>query len=472
MSLSLYLCELLLFGSILVAPINMLNLAPRSAKLVSSRARFCTHMAILSSSGQSFYESIGSPKFISAPMVDQSSLPWRMFVRQHGTDLAFSQMMHARNFMIDPKYRHDCIDWDDYTHIDGSVELERQGRQWDQPLIAQLAGDDAETLVKAGRYIHHDVAAIDLNLGCPQKIAKRGHYGAYLLPDHDLVIHLLSAMVKELECPITAKIRKLENEEDTIRLCQDIEAAGVSMITVHGRLVTASKLFTGPADWDIIRKVKQSVSIPVVANGGIGCYADAARCLEYTGADAVMSSEGLLENPKLFSPEGDRLFREDFCRAQLRTAAEFVALVKAYPLPRPINQVIRGHLFKMLYRFISAEKNKDLQRQLAEGRFEEMCEVVDLLERRLARLDFDTPTAEQQGYCLAHTYYMRHRNEQAQQRILSMPKLHKSRLKYQGAISRVDDNTTMSDDDLKIAQQQKLSDLKQRLLAKRELKRQ
>ena len=234
------------------------------------------HMRKLSMMSNSFFESIGSPKFISAPMVDQSNLAWRLLVKQNGADLAFSQMMHARNFQIDKNYRSDCIDWDDYTHISG-IEEENKARELDKPLIVQLAGDDPDILVGAGKYLHHDVAAIDLNLGCPQKIAKKGNYGAYLLPDKALIVRLLTAMVTQLDCPITAKVRCLSTDDETLELCRAIEACGVSMITVHGRTVDSNKLFVGPCDWEIIRKVKSSLSIPVIANGGIFCRDDALR---------------------------------------------------------------------------------------------------------------------------------------------------------------------------------------------------
>ena len=80
------------------------------------------------------------------------------------------------------------------------------------------------------------------------------------------------------------------------------------MLTVHGRTVESNKLFVGSANWDIIRQIKQTLSIPIIANGGIANYSDAIRCLQETGCDGVMSSEALLENPKLFSMEGDPLW--------------------------------------------------------------------------------------------------------------------------------------------------------------------
>jgi tRNA-dihydrouridine synthase len=114
------------------------------------------------------------------------------------------------------------------------------------------------------------VNAIDLNLGCPQKIAKKGNYGAYLLPNKKRVLECLKAMVNNLNCPITAKIRCFDSVEETLDMCVAIENVGVKMLTVHGRTVDSLKMFTGPANWDIIRKIKQTLSIPVVANGGIG----------------------------------------------------------------------------------------------------------------------------------------------------------------------------------------------------------
>ena len=246
----------------------------QSKGLMGSTFKFGRKLSI--SMSNSFFESIGSPKFISAPMVDQSNLAWRLLVRENGADLAFSQMMHARNFMTDKNYRSDCIDWDDYTHSGGITES-LKSEKLDKPLIVQLAGDDPDVLVGAGKYLHHDVAAIDLNLGCPQKIAKRGNYGAYLLPDKALIVKCLSAMVNQLDCPITAKIRCLSTDEETLDLCRAIEDCGVSMLTVHGRTVDSNKLFVSPCNWDIIRKIKNTLSIPVIANGGIACRDDALR---------------------------------------------------------------------------------------------------------------------------------------------------------------------------------------------------
>lgn len=362
-----------------------------------------------------FWQDLGAPKFISAPMVDQSNLAWRLLVRQNGVDVAFTQMVHSKNFVRDKTYRKNIADWIDYRASNGSLESEKWAESLDRPLIVQLAGDNPDFLAETAKAIEaHGVTAIDLNLGCPQNIAKRGHYGAYLLPERELIVKCLSSMVAATSIPITAKIRKLPDEEETLRLVQAIENCGVSMLTVHGRLVTQNKQFTGQVDWGIIRKIKQTVGIPVVANGGIETLEQAMNCLEETGANAVMSSEGLLQNPKLFSVEGDRLFRENILRSQLSSAKEYLRLLRLYPHPHPLETVVRGHLFKILFRLLSAPKNFDVRQTLATSSFEGMVKAVEDLDLRVKNIDYDMQYAIEHEMVapLSANWYHRHRRTQ------------------------------------------------------------
>ncbi len=376
------------------------------------------------------WKRLGNPKFFCAPMVSQSELAFRLLVRNNGCDVAFSQMINAKAFW---GLRNQVIDWEAYKHVQGLKDEEDAARELDSNIIVQLAGDNPIHLLEAGRYLEHRVAALDLNLGCPQQIAKKGNYGAYLLSDPTTIVTVLTAMVKGLSCPITAKIRVLSSDEETIELCKRIEACGVQMLTVHGRTVSSNKQFTGPANWDIIAKIKSTLSIPIVANGGVECREDALRCLAYTQADAVMSSEGLLENPKLFSEEGDLQYRTNYISSQLTTIAEYESLFLGFPQVN-VNvstgtrvgydataPIARAHVFKMLHRLINAPANFDLRLLLARGNLAAIFDVCHQLQARAELLGYSCDVAMEKGFLLPENWYSRHRQRATPQKEASPP---------------------------------------------------
>jgi len=303
-------------------------------------------------------------------------------------------MFHATNFANVKVYREE--NWDGLGNAPENA--------FDRPLIAQFAGDSADELVRAASLIQHEVDAVDLNLGCPQRIAKRGHYGAYLLEERNLVVRLLSHMVKHLAVPVTTKIRLLPNERDTLELVKAIEDAGVALLTIHGRTREQNKMSVGKADWAAINKIKCACHIPVVANGGVETYEDALACQSVTGADAVMSSEGLLENPSLFLPGSSLLVGGERSRMQscereveafalahrqLNFAQEYLELAKKF-WPREGVATVKGHLFKMLYHILEVPANYDLREKLgAKGNGIKQYEQVvqELLETRYSSID-------------------------------------------------------------------------------------
>jgi tRNA-dihydrouridine synthase 1 len=207
----------------------------------------------------------------------------------------------------------------------------------DRPLIVQFCGNDPEILLKAAQMVEDECDAVDINLGCPQGIARRGHYGSFLLKEPDLIKRIVETLSKNLKVPVTCKIRILPSEEETFKLVKIIEDAGCSLLTVHGRTKEQNKHLVGTCDWDIIKRIKQMVKIPVFANGGIYNLDDVTQCLETTKVDGVMSAEALLENPALFS--GQVMDLDDM-------AIEYIELCRIYET-HP--SYIRAHLFKMLY---------------------------------------------------------------------------------------------------------------------------
>jgi len=233
-----------------------------------------------------FWNRLGAPRFVVSPMVDQSELAFRILTRRYGAELAYTPMLHSRLMFEDPKY---------------SAEHFQTCGGEDRPLVAQLCGDDPQTVLRAAKILETQVDAVDLNCGCPQGIARRGHYGAYLLRERDLICEIIQTLHNNLSVPATCKIRKVSNElQDTMNLCYSLEASGCSVICLHGRTKEQKSQQTGECDWETIGIVKKRLRIPVIANGGIETREEAIRCLEVTGADAVMSAEAILENPALF----------------------------------------------------------------------------------------------------------------------------------------------------------------------------
>ena len=173
----------------------------------------------------------------------------------------------------------------------------------EHPISMQIFGGDVESMVNAAKYIdlYSDADIIDINMGCPvNKVAKRAHAGASLLQDPDLVYEIVKNVGSAVSKPVTVKIR-IGWDFDSINcvlIAKLIEKAGASAITVHGR--TRSQFYTGKADLDWIKKVKEAVSIPVIGNGDITDIESCKRMLEYTGCDAVAIGRGSQGNPFIF----------------------------------------------------------------------------------------------------------------------------------------------------------------------------
>ncbi|KAI9838097.1 MAG: hypothetical protein M1819_006253 [Sarea resinae] len=270
--------------------------------------------------GRAFYESLGSPKMILAPMVDQSEFAWRMVSRsflspeENKNLIAYSPMLHARMFMEKEKFRShhfqptraplpcppDAYHISQFPptdiYLDGNPAVDR-------PLFVQFCANNPDELLQAAKYVQPFCDAVDLNLGCPQGIARRGHYGAFLQEDWPIIHSVISKLHTHLSVPVTAKLRILETKERTLDYARMVLSAGASIITVHGRQREQKGHNTGLADWTVIRYLRDNLPWDTVifANGNILNHDDIAVCLQETGADAVMSAEGNLYDPSIFA---------------------------------------------------------------------------------------------------------------------------------------------------------------------------
>ncbi|KAI9019274.1 dihydrouridine synthase-domain-containing protein [Phycomyces nitens] len=310
--------------------------------------------------GYDFYKSLGSPRFVVAPMVDQSEQAWRILSRRYDAQLCFTPMFHARLFS-DPEQGHK------YRKEQWSTD------KADRPLIVQFCANDPQTLLQAAKLVENDCDGVDLNLGCPQHIAKRGHYGSFLQDEWTLIRDMISILHKELAIPVTAKIRVFPTVEKTVEYAKMVEAAGAQIITVHGRLREQKGHNTGLADWDKIKAVKEAVKVPVIANGNILYYEDIQKCLEHTGADGVMSAEGSLYNPAIFA-------KRDMPPCTWEMAQEYLEICRDLCPTRA--GIIKAHLFKMLQP--SLPHHTDLRARLGKAnKFEEFWDINMELKKRL-----------------------------------------------------------------------------------------
>ncbi|XP_057957092.1 uncharacterized protein LOC131150379 [Malania oleifera] len=321
------------------------------------------------------WRKLGEPKLIVAPMVDNSELPFRMLCRKYGAQAAYTPMLHSRIFSENDKYRSQ-----EFTTCDE-----------DRPLFVQFCANDPDTLLEAARRVEPYCDYVDINLGCPQRIARRGNYGAFLMDNLPLVKSLVQKLAANLHVPVSCKIRVFPDLQDTINYARMLEDAGCSLLAVHGRTRDEKDGKKFRADWNSIKAVKNAIRIPVLANGNIRHLNDIQSCLEVTGVDGVLSAESLLENPALFSGFrtaewvlGNEESSRDGKLDQADLVVEYLRLCEKYPVPW---RMIRAHVHRMLGEWfrIHPHVREDLNAQ-SRLTFEFLYNMVDQLRQLGARI--------------------------------------------------------------------------------------
>jgi tRNA-dihydrouridine synthase B len=216
-------------------------------------------------------------------MAGISDRPFRILCRQHGAALAATEMLSSNPLL-----------WQ------GS-ELKRVHRDEVAPRVVQIAGADPATIAEAARLNEeHGAQVIDINMGCPVKKILKQASGSALLKDEVLVAAILQSVVKAVNVPVTLKIRTgwSPEQRNGVTIARIAEDAGIQALAVHGR--TRACMFNGNAEYDTIAAIKQSIKIPVIANGDITTPEQARHVLQYTGADAVMIGRGACGRPWIF----------------------------------------------------------------------------------------------------------------------------------------------------------------------------
>lgn len=223
---------------------------------------------------------------VLAPMAGISNTAYRQIIKEMGAGLIFAEMVSDKALVYGSEKTFDLLKMSD---------MER-------PIAQQIFGSDVDSFVKAAKLVedkmHPDI--IDINMGCPvPKVAIKSQAGSALLKNPDKIKEIVSAVVKAVSVPVTVKTRSGwdANSVNAVEVAKVIEEAGASAITVHGR--TRAQGYSGNADWNIIKQVKEMVSIPVIGNGDVTSAEKAKEMLDFTGCDAVMIGRGVLGNPWL-----------------------------------------------------------------------------------------------------------------------------------------------------------------------------
>ena len=227
-------------------------------------------------------------QIVLAPMAGISDSAFRRIAKEQGCGLVVAEMVSDKALLYGSKKTIDML----YM------------KEEERPISQQIFGSDKESFVYAAKFIannmHPDI--IDINMGCPvPKVATRAQAGSPLLKNPSKVYEIVRAVVESVDIPVTVKIRSGWDDFsiNAVEIAKVVEKAGASAITVHPR--TRAQGYSGKANWNIIKQVKENVKIPVIGNGDIKTCYDAKRMLDETGCDAIMIGRGLLGNPWLIS---------------------------------------------------------------------------------------------------------------------------------------------------------------------------
>ncbi|XP_063309636.1 tRNA-dihydrouridine(20) synthase [NAD(P)+]-like [Pelobates fuscus] len=260
---------------------------------------------------------------VLAPMVRVGTLPMRLLALQYGAGLVYSEELVDLKLLQCRRVENRLLGTVDFVAPTERVVFQTCPQESGR-VVFQMGTADPERALTVARLLEHDVAAIDVNMGCPKDYSTKGGMGAALLADPAKIERILTALVTGISKPVTCKIRILPSLEQTLSLAKMIERTGVSAIAVHGR--KKEERPQHPVHCDVIRAIAEAVSIPVIANGGsqeiIKEFGDIETFRAATGASSVMIARAAMWNPSIFREKGI-LPLEEVIRDYIRIAINY-----------------------------------------------------------------------------------------------------------------------------------------------------
>jgi len=302
-----------------------------------------------------------SGKAVLSPMSGVTDVAFRTLAKKYGAALTYTEFVSGTSLV-----RGNKVSWK-------MVETDKS----EKPVAVQLFGHNEEDVIEAARQLQEKFDIIDVNCGCPAwKVIKTGA-GSEMLKQPEKIARFISKLVKAVNKPVTVKIRIGIDDENinAVQVAKLIEEAGAAAIAIHGR--TQKQGYTGTANWDVIKKVKEAVSIPVIGNGDVFTPEQFKKRLEESGVDAIMIARGAMGNPYIFKQIDDYMKTGIYEKVSpIQLFFEYLELAKKHNIR--FNE-IKGHAIMFTKGIVGGN---NLRQKLAQCRTLE--EIEDALKPTLA----------------------------------------------------------------------------------------